>query len=133
MRHDGDSPPSSLRGRLSEVFFTALLDERTLADGEKSQLLIRLGDKAQLDEPILGSSTGLAALGPHLRKLGSALGEKDAAYTMERTIRGADRDVTEGVLELRTDSGRIAVPAAVAMSRERAQALQSSLQRFRVP
>lgn len=122
MRHSDDTPPSSLRGRLCEVFFPALLDEQQSAPGgetQKSPLLTRLGDKAQLDEPMFGASSGLAELRAHLAKLRATLVELDATYTLDRTVRGADRDVTEGNLEVRMDSGRVAIPAAVAMSRGR--------------
>lgn len=103
------------------MFFPALLDEESApaTDGQKSPLLTRLGDKALLDEPIFGSSTGLAALRDHLAKLRSSLLEVDASYTLDRTVRGADRDVTEGTLEVRSDAGRVAIPTAVAMSRGR--------------
>ena len=125
MRHSDDTPPSSLRGRLCEVFFPALLDEQLSAaaggagETQKTPLLTRLGDKAQLDEPMFGASSGLAELRVHLAKLRAALTELDATYTMDRTVRGADRDVTEGSIEVRMDSGRVAIPAAVAMSRGR--------------
>ncbi|CAN5746918.1 hypothetical protein BH09MYX1_BH09MYX1_20660 [soil metagenome] len=123
MRHSDDTPPSSLRGRLCEVFFPALLEptEGELPPGaqERTPLLTRLGDKAQLDEPLFGASAGLTDLRAHLAKLRAALLEVDATYVMERTVRGADRDVTEGTLEVRLESGRVAVPAAVAMSRGR--------------
>ncbi len=119
MRHTDETPPSSLRGRLCEVFFPALLDEEGGGDGTRSPLLSRLGDKAALDEPLFGSSSGLADLRAHLAKLRAALIEADATYTFERTIRGADRDVTEGTLEVRNDGARLAIPTAVAMSRGR--------------
>jgi hypothetical protein len=120
MRHTDETPPSSLRGRLCEVFFPALLDEpANPGDGAKSPLLSRLGDKATLDEPLHGASTGLAELRAHLAKLRSALIDADASYTLERTIRGADRDVTEGTLEVRADAGRLAIPTAVVMGRGR--------------
>lgn len=106
-----ESPPASLRGRLAEVFFPALVGE-TL-----EPLLRRLGNLATVDEPIWGPSAGLAALGPHMAKIAAWLGERGARYSKSGAVVGVDRDVAEGVLDLRVDGAQVAIPAAVVAQR----------------
>ena len=113
MRYSDDTPPSSLRGRLCDVFF------RTLIDEQADQLLLRLGNKAQIDEPLFGSAAGLEALRKRLLEIGHWLGEHSARYEHERTIRGVDRDVAEGMLEVRAGDVPVSLPAAVVMGRGR--------------
>ena len=113
MRHSDDTPPSSLRGRLCDVFFRALIDEQA------DQLLLRLGNKAQIDEPLFGTAAGLEALRKRLIEIGRWLGEHSARYEHERTVRGVDRDVAEGVLEVRAGDIPVSLPAAVVMGRGR--------------
>jgi len=113
MRHSDDTPPSSLRGRLCDVFFRSLIDEQA------DQLLLRLGNKAQLDEPLFGSAAGLEALRKHLGDVSRWLGEHSARYEHERTVRGVDRDVAEGIIEVRAGDVPVSLPTAVVMGRGR--------------
>lgn len=113
MRHSDDTPPSSLRGRLCDVFFRALIDEQA------DQLLLRLGDKAQIDDPLFGSASGMEALRKHLGLVGGWLSEHAAKYEHERTVRGVDRDVAEGTLEVRAGDVPVSLPASVVMGRGR--------------
>jgi len=106
-----ESPPASLRGRLAEVFFPALVAE-TL-----EPLLRRLGNLATVDDPIFGASSGLTALGPHMTKLAAWLGERGARWSKSGAVVGADRDVAEGVLDLRIDHAQLAIPVAVVAQR----------------
>lgn len=112
MRDSSDeSPPPSLRGRLAEIFFPALLGE-TLAP-----LIKRLGDLATVDDPIGGSSTGIATLEPHLARVVGWFNERGARYSRSGCIVGADRDVAEGVVDLRSQEKQIAVPVAIVAQR----------------
>lgn len=106
-----ESPPPSLRGRLAEVFFPALVGE-TL-----DPLLRRLGDLASVDEPICGASTGLAALQPHLARLAAWFSDHTTRYQKSGAVAGADRDVAEGVLDLRVDGVQLAIPVGVVAQR----------------
>jgi len=106
-------PPSSLRGRLCEVFFSALLGEML------EPLMRRLGDKAELDDPIFGRASGLDGLPPRLTEWTKFLAELDARYDRTITVVGADRDVTEGTLEVRVDEHHKMLPIAVLMERRR--------------
>lgn len=114
MRHAEDElPPSSLRGRLCEVFFSALLGEMF------DPLMRRLGDKAELDDPIFGMAAGLTPLKERLVELHGFFAEYDARYDRTITVVGADRDVTEGTLELRLDGHHRTLPVALLMERRR--------------
>lgn len=106
-----ESPPTSLRGRLAEVYFPALIGETLHA------LLKRLGDLATVDEPIGGSSTGVAKLALHLERVAGWFTERSAHYSRSGVIVGADRDVAEGVIDLRVHEKQIAVPIAVVAQR----------------
>lgn len=114
MRHAEDElPPSSLRGRLCEVFFSAVLGEQI------DPLLHRLGDKAELDDPIFGAAAGLSPLKDRLVEWTRFLAEHDATYDRTITVVGADRDVTEGALELRLDGHHRTLPVALLVERRR--------------
>jgi hypothetical protein len=106
-------PPSSLRGRLCEVFFSALLTEMI------DPLMRRLGDKAELDDPVFGAAAGLGPLRERLIEWTRFLAERDATYDRTITVVGADRDVTEGTLEVRVDGQHRMVPIALLMERRR--------------
>jgi hypothetical protein len=112
MRHAEDElPPSSLRGRLCEVFFSALMTEMI------DPLMRRLGDKAELSDPIFGGATGVSPLKERLGEWTKFLADHDARYDRTITVVGADRDVTEGTLELRLDGHTRTLPIALLMER----------------
>ena len=112
MRHAEDElPPSSLRGRLCEVFFSALMTEMI------DPLTRRLGDKAELSDPIFGGASGMSPLKDRLVEWTRFLSEHDARYDRTITVVGADRDVTEGTLELRLDGHTRTLPVALLMER----------------
>jgi len=114
MRHvEEDRPPSSLRGRLCEVFFSALVAEMT------EPLLRRLGNKATVDDPVFGPTAGPESLHGRLAAWLGLLNEHDSQYERTTTVVGADRDVTEGLFELRADGHHTMVPVAVLMERKR--------------
>ncbi len=114
MRHAEDElPPSSLRGRLCEVFFSAVLGEQIDA------LMHRLGDKAELDDPFFGAAAGLSPLKDRLVEWTRFLAEHDAVYDRTITVVGADRDVTEGALELRLDGHHRSLPIALLVERRK--------------
>lgn len=117
MRHaskdESELPPSSLRGRLCEVFFSAVQSEMI------DPLMRRLGDKAELDDPIFGKVNGLDPLRERLIEWTRLLAERGAVYDRTVTVVGADRDVTEGTLELRVDEHHQSLPIALLMERRR--------------
>jgi hypothetical protein len=112
MRHAEDElPPSSLRGRLCEVFFSAIMTEMI------DPLMRRLGDKAELSDPIFGGAAGMSPLKDRLVEWTRFLSEHDARYDRTITVVGGDRDVTEGTLELRLDGHTRTLPIAILMER----------------
>jgi len=111
---DGEEiAPSSLRGRLCEVFFSAVLSEMI------DPLMHRLGDKAELDDPVFGAAAKVEPLHARLNDWKRFLLERDATYDRTITIVGADRDVTEGTIDLRTGENHATLPIALLMERRR--------------
>jgi hypothetical protein len=51
---------SGLRGWLSDLYFSSL------ASGQVEQLMRRLGDRATVDDPIFGRTSGMPALGRYV-------------------------------------------------------------------
>jgi hypothetical protein len=103
--------PSGLRGRLSEVYMPALVS----AQGE--QLVRRLGERATVDDPIFGRTTGMPALARYLDEVASWLTKHNGAFDQLAFVTGSDRDVTEGTLSLTFDGRRVQVPLAVVAER----------------
>jgi hypothetical protein len=112
---DAERPSSRLRGKLSEVYFPALIGEA------QAELAIRLGARATMYEPIFGAAAGLNEIQSRLTALAKWLGESGASYTHDRTLVGVDRDVTEGVLSLRSAGRHVDVPVAVVVERRRSR------------
>ncbi|MBK6463776.1 MAG: nuclear transport factor 2 family protein [Myxococcales bacterium] len=110
--------PSSLRGWLSEVFFPAILAS------ELEPLLLRLGARATLDEPMFGRSSGLADLSAHLERLREKLAETNAKFERYAFVTGIDRDMTEGTLEFDRAELRLALPIAVVAERRRSREVE---------
>jgi len=103
----------NLRGRLSEVFFPALLASETLS------LARRLGDRATLDDPLFGRTSGSAALERALKEMAGWLAERGASYANRGLVIGSDREVTEGLLTLTEHGGRVVLPVAVVAEKRR--------------
>jgi hypothetical protein len=108
---DAERTPTSLRGRLAEVYYPALLDDSDEA------LATRLGERATTYNPLFGAASGLRAIQPHLKALSEWLLDKQASYAQKAEIVGIDRDVTEGVLTMRVDGANVELPVAVVMQR----------------
>jgi hypothetical protein len=104
---------SGLRGRLSEVYFPALVTAQAPA------LALRLGDRATVDDPLFGRSSGMSKLEPRLAEIADWLSARDATFDNFGFVTGSDRDVTEGTLTLTTSRGRVRVPVAVVAERRR--------------
>ncbi|MEO8800104.1 MAG: hypothetical protein ABI551_19575 [Polyangiaceae bacterium] len=109
---DAERPSSRLRGRLSEVYFPALLDE------SQHELAIRLGARATVYEPLFGAAAGTVEIEGRLKELAKWLAEANASYTHGLTLVGVDRDVTEGTLVLRVDGRSVDLPVAVVVERK---------------
>jgi hypothetical protein len=103
--------PSGLRGWLSEVYMLALVS------AQADQLVRRLGDRATVDDPIFGRTTGMPALARYLDEVAAWLSKHDGAFDKVAFVTGSDRDVTEGTLSLTFEGRRVRVPLAVVAER----------------
>ena len=109
----GRSEPSRLKGRLSEIYVPALLS------GDIGDLILRLGDRATVDDPLFGRATGKAALFPTLKKASSWLAEHQGTFELGSLLAGSDRDVTEGRLILQMSGNPLALPIALVTEKRR--------------
>ncbi|MDP9002444.1 MAG: hypothetical protein M3O46_20320 [Myxococcota bacterium] len=113
--------PSNVRGWLSEVYLPALVA------AQSKQLMRRLGERATVDDPILGRSTGTPDLPRFLERAADWLRRREASFENLAFTTGSDRDVTEGTLSLVADGKRIAVPVAVVAERRPAREVEIRL------
>jgi hypothetical protein len=105
-------PASGLRGWLSDVYFASLID----AD-QVDQLVRRLGDRATVDDPIFGRTSGMPTLQRYAEEVSAWLRKHQGAFERVSFITGSDRDVTEGNLVLVFEGRRVTVPVAVVAER----------------
>jgi hypothetical protein len=102
---------SGLRGWLSDLYFSSL------ASGQVDQLMRRLGDRATVDDPIFGRTSGMPALGRYVEEVSAWLQKHAGAFDKVAFVTGSDRDVTEGTLALTFDGRRVQFPVAVVAER----------------
>ena len=88
-----------------------------LVSAQADQLVRRLGDRATVDDPIFGRTTGMPALARYLEEVSAWLGKHDGAFDKVAFVTGSDRDVTEGTLSLTFEGRRVRVPLAVVAER----------------
>ncbi len=88
-----------------------------LVSAQAEQLIRRLGDRATIDDPIFGRTTGMPALRRYLDEVTAWLNKHDGAFDKVAFVTGSDRDVTEGILSLTFDGRRVQVPVAVVAER----------------
>jgi len=88
-----------------------------LVSAQSDQLVRRLGDRATVDDPIFGRTTGMPALARYLDEVASWLSKHDGAFDKVAFVTGSDRDVTEGTLSLTFEGRRVHVPLAVVAER----------------
>jgi hypothetical protein len=103
--------PSGLRGWLSDLYFSSL------ASGQVEQLMGRLGDRATVDDPIFGRTSGMPALGRYIEEVSAWLQKHEGSFDKVAFVTGSDRDVTEGTLALTFEGRRVHVPVAVVAER----------------
>jgi hypothetical protein len=103
--------PSGLRGWLSEAYFASL------ATAQVDQLVKRLGDRATIDDPIFGRTSGMPTLQRYAEEVAAWLEKHAGAFEKVAFVTGSDRDVTEGTLSLTFDGRRVEVPVAIVAER----------------
>jgi hypothetical protein len=115
---DERSPPSTLKGRLADVYVPALVD------GTLDALSRRLGNRATLDDPTFGRATSLVSIDPFLAETAAALTQVKASYEPVGSTTGIDRDVAEGRLLVTVDGEQHTVPVAVLAERRRLREIE---------
>lgn len=113
--------PSSLRGPLSEVYLPAL------TTSQAEQLGRRLGDRATVDDPIFGRTSGMPALARYLEEVAGWLSKREGSFQHVAFTVGSDRDVTEGTLSLTFEGRRVSVPVAIVAERRREREVELRL------
>lgn len=103
--------PSGLRGWLSDLYFASL------ATAQVDQLVKRLGDRATIDDPIFGRTSGMPTLQRYAEEVAAWLEKHGGAFEKVAFVTGSDCDVTEGTLALTFDGRRVQVPVAVVAER----------------
>jgi hypothetical protein len=103
--------PSGLRGWLSDIYFPALVSSQA------DQLVRRLGERATVDDPIFGRTTGMPALARYLEEIAAWLGKHKGDFEKVAFVTGTDRDVTEGTLSLTFEGRAVKVPVAIVAER----------------
>ncbi len=88
-----------------------------LVSAQADQLVRRLGERATVDDPIFGRTTGMPALARYLDEVASWLSKHNGAFDQVAFVTGSDRDVTEGTLSLTFEGRRVQVPLAVVAER----------------
>jgi hypothetical protein len=112
----GERPAAtSLKGRLSDVYFPALLE------GALEPLGARLGARATVDEPRLGRASGLVEIEEQLERSSAWWRGLGATYTRRQFTSSADRDVTEGTVVVRKEGRTLEAPVAVVAERRRSR------------
>ncbi len=113
-----DRQPSSLKGRLANVYAPALVE------GAIDALSKRLGNRATIDDPVHGRASSLASIDPLLVKTATYLGDAKAKYRQVASTTGVDRDVAEGVLTLQRDGKELDMPILVVAERRRLREIE---------
>lgn len=114
--------PSSLRGRLADVYVPALVD--STKHGGLDSLGKRLGNRATIDDPLYGRASSLASVEPLLANLAAYLAKHKASYRHRASTTGVDRDLSEGVLELEVGGEPHEMPIVVVAERRRLREIE---------
>lgn len=115
---DARSAPSSLRGRLADVYVPALVE------GKLEGITRRLGNRATLDDPLHGRASSLASVEPLVSKVSAYFQKHSAKYRHHASTTGVDRDLSEGVLELDVDGAAREMPIVVVAERRRLREIE---------
>jgi hypothetical protein len=118
MTEDGRGAPSTLKGRLADVYVPALVE------GALDGLSKRLGNRATVDDPLYGRASSLASLEPMLGKASTWFRDRKATYRHVYSTTGVDRDAAEGILALTIAGTARELPIAVVAERRRLREIE---------
>jgi hypothetical protein len=127
MTDDARPPPSTLKGRLADVYVPALVA------GELEGLSRRLGSRATVDDPLHGRASGLAALEALIAKASAVFVEGGGVYRHVYSTTGVDRDAAEGVVTMTHGGEKRDVPIAVVAERRKLREIELRLYYARAP
>lgn len=113
--------PSSLRGRLADVYVPAIVSGE---QGTLDSLGKRLGNRATIDDSLHGRVSSLASVEPLLAKLNAWFQKHNAKYRHRASTTGVDRDLSEAVLELDVDGKPCEMPIVVVAERRRLREIE---------
>jgi hypothetical protein len=121
MSEEARPPPSTLKGRLADVYFPALVD------GALEALSRRLGNRATVDDPVHGRASSVASLEALVAKSAAAFAAREARYRHVYSTTGVDRDAAEGVLSYSKDGATRELPLVVIAERRRLREIELRL------
>lgn len=110
--------PSSLRGRLADVYVPALVE------GSLDSLARRLGNRATIDDPQCGRASSLASIERLLERVSSYFRDRGASYRHLASTTGVERDLCEGVVAMTVDDRARDVPIVVVAERRRLREIE---------
>lgn len=118
MTDDAREPPSTLKGRLADVYVPALVA------GSLEALSRRLGNRATVDDPLHGRASSLVSLDPLIAKAAAWFAQGAATYRHVASTTGVDRDAAEGLLSMTIGGEACSVPIAVVAERRRLREIE---------
>jgi len=110
--------PSSLRGRLADVYVPALVE------GTVDSLAKRLGNRATIDDALTGRASSLASVEPQIQKVSAYFKKQNAKYRHVYSTTGVDRDLSEGVVDLEVSGKACEMPICVVAERRRLREIE---------
>jgi hypothetical protein len=111
-------PPSTLKGRLADVYVPALVG------GSVEALSRRLGNRATLDDPLFGRASSLASIDPLLSKTSDLFRVANMTYRHVASTTGVDRDTSEGALVSEVNGTTREMPILVVAERRRLREIE---------
>jgi len=111
-------PPSTLKGRLADVYVPALVD------GALEALSRRLGNRATIDDPSYGRASSLASCESLIGRVSEAFRAKGALYRHVYSTTGVSLDAAEGVIAMTQGGEKVELPIAVVAERRRLREIE---------
>lgn len=118
MTDDARPPPSTLKGRLADVYVPALVD------GALEALSRRLGNRATIDDPAHGRASSVASLEALVARASETFRGRGARYRHVYSTTGISLDAAEGVLSLRDGTAPRELPICVIAQRRRLREIE---------
>lgn len=118
MTDEARQSPSTLKGRLADVYVPALVD------GALEALSLRLGNRATIDDPVHGRASSLASCDALAAKVSEAFRALGTLYRHVYSTTGINLDAAEGVLSMTRGGETRELPIAVIAERRRLREIE---------